>query len=92
MDRVSKAAAMYLETWNEQYATVRDVDIVQYAVRTAMQDIERSCDCTDPNGSSQGAKFEGWSATEYRELYKHLAPSASFFNYRPRSDLLPGVK
>ena len=36
MDRVSEAASQYLEMWNEQYAIVRDVDIVQYAVRSAM--------------------------------------------------------
>jgi hypothetical protein len=89
MDRVSESAARYLEMWNEQYAIVRDVDIVQYAVRSAMRDIERWCDGTDPNGAKTDEQAEEWSVDDFRELYKTLAATASFFNFRTRSDLLP---
>ena len=90
MDRVSEIATRYLEMWNEQYALVNERQIVSYAVSAAMQDIEWWLDGIDPNGALPSAGCEDFSRAELLELYQALAPSASFFNYRPRSDLLPG--
>jgi hypothetical protein len=76
--------------WNEQYAQVNERQIVSYAVSAAMRDIECWIDGIDPNGAKSSAQVEDWSVTEFLQLYKHLAATASFFNYRTRSDLLPG--
>ena len=90
MDRVSETATRYLNMWNEQYALVNETEIVSYAVTSAMRDIECWCQGIDPNDAKSSADVEDWSADEFRQLYRHLAATASFFNYRPRSDLLPG--
>jgi hypothetical protein len=90
MDRVSEIATRYLEMWNEQYALVNERQIVSYAVSAAMRDIESWIEGIDPNDALVDAGCEDFSRAQLLELYHALAPSASFFNYRPRSDLLPG--
>jgi hypothetical protein len=90
MDRVSETATRYLEMWNEQYALVNERQIVSYAVSAAMRDIESWIEGIDPNDALTAAGCEDFSRAQLLELYRALAPSASFFNYRPRSDLLPG--
>ena len=85
MDRVEEAAERYLTMWNEQYALVNDSSIVAWAVLAAMQDIEWWVQSEDPNG----ANAANLSPEEARQLYRILAPSASFFNYSCRAELLP---
>ena len=88
MDRVEERATKYLESWNDQYGHVRDPEIVKFSVEEAMSDIEHWIEGRDPNGAVHAAGVGGWSVDELKSLYRHLAPSASFFCYRPRTEYL----
>jgi hypothetical protein len=88
MDRVEERASRYLEAWNEQYALVNETEIVSYGVSAAMSDIEHWIEGRDPNEARAAAGVEGWSVDELIQLYRYLAPSASFFCYTIQSELL----
>ena len=88
MDRVSETATRYLEMWTAQYNAVNDRDIVKYAVTSAMHDIECWCEGIDPNDAMESADVQDWTVEELKQLYSHLAPSASFFGYKSRVGLL----
>ena len=85
---VTKTATRYLEMWNEQYALVNDPEIVKWAVTSAMHDIEWWIDGQDPNDSRETAGCTEFSHDELLELYRALAPSASFFCYTPVTEYL----
>ena len=80
---VTTVATRYLEMWNEQYALVNETEIVSYGVTAAMRDIESWIEGRDPNGARETAGCEDWTRAQLLELYRALAPSASFFCYTP---------
>tara|TARA_A100001011_G_scaffold268834_2_gene277977 strand:+ start:7973 stop:8260 length:288 start_codon:yes stop_codon:yes gene_type:complete len=90
MDRVDKRAEHYLGVWNDSYAQVNDPGIVNWAVTAAMRDIESWVEGWDPNGAKESAGVEDWSRSEFIRLYRALSPTAAFFEYAPRSDILSG--
>lgn len=88
MDRVDQKATGYLEHWNTVQATEAPRTRAEWLVRTVMRDLEEWIEGRDPNGASE-AGCASWSQSELLSLYAILAPSASFFSYPCRSDLLP---
>ncbi len=87
-ERINIVARKYLEMWNDQYAVVNEREIVSYGVREAMRDIEGWIEGYDPNESRETAGCAEFSRGELLELYRGLAPSASFFCYTVNTDYL----
>lgn len=80
-NRVEDKAALYLEAWNENYATVNDITITAWLVSNVMRDIEYWIEGNDPNRARVEAGTSDWTVTELIALYQILAPSAAYFNY-----------
>jgi hypothetical protein len=78
---VEAIAAKYIEMWNEQYALVNEAEIVKYSVQSAMRDIESWIRGQDPNDARETAGCAAFTRDDLLELYRYLAPSASFFCY-----------
>jgi len=82
-NRVDEMALRYLTMWNEQYGLVNDDNIVAYAVREVMHDLESWIVGEDPNGAIETAGCGDYSNAELLELYNALASTACFFHYTP---------